>query len=252
MPINIYKILFSIAIIFSLLGCKTDLYTGLSQKEGNEMLSILLNADIDTDKVIDSEGFITLLVDESELSYALDALKDQGYPKEKFATLDKIFPDEGLISSPVAERARLMYVKSQEISSTLSEIDGVITARVHIVKPEEKAKKSRNKKEQNVESSASVFIKHIADIDIGSLVPQIKLLVNNSIENLAYEKISVILVPAIDIVNRNKNINIENVLFIDIDKNSKIKFIMLICFMIFVLILSNVITFFVVKHNENR
>lgn len=229
-----------IFFILSLCGCKTDLYSGLSQKEGNEMLAILLASGIETNKEVDGDGLITLKVDESEVSRALMSLKSQGYPKEKFVTLDKVFPDEGLISSPVAEKARLMYVKSQEISSTLSQIDGVITARVHIVRPEEKSKSNRDKKEVKNNSSASVFIKHLPNIDIGSLVPQIKLLVNNSIENLDYERISVILVPAVEFSQLQDSHEIVSFLFIDIVENSKTNFILLIISFLIMLISSNI------------
>ena len=48
-------------------------------------------------------------------------------------------------------------------------------------------------------ASASVFIKHAADIQLDTYIPQIKQLVNNSIEGLAYDRISVVLVPSADV-----------------------------------------------------
>lgn len=242
MTVNCHKIFIYVVLLF-LVGCKTDLYSGLSQKEGNEMLAILLSEGIDTVKEIDSEGMVKLLVDESQLSKALTALKNQGYPKEKFATLEKIFPDEGLISSPVAEKARLMYVKSQEIASTIAQIDGVVTARVHIVRPEENKSRGMRKKEKQ-HSSASVFIKHIPDVDIESLVPQIKLLVNNSIEDINYDRISVILVPTFFNRQQSNREGLVNLLFINVAKSSKTAFIILIGIFSLLLLGSNMFNYY--------
>lgn len=230
-------------------GCKTELYNGLSQKEGNEMLAILLVAGISTEKLPDSDERIKLMVEESQLSLALATLKSQGYPKDKFASLGDVFPDEGLISSPLEERARLMFAKSQEISSTLSQIDGVITARVHIVKPQEEKIRGRNKE---ITSSASVFIKHAPNIDIESLVPQIKLLVNNSIEGLNYDRISVILVPAIESRLVSNQQKLVTVLSLKMAASSEQRFISLLSLFIMVLLGTNLATYLWCKKQSGQ
>lgn len=176
-------------------GCKVELYTGISQKEGNEMLALLRTEGISSDKQPDKDGNIKLLVEESKMAQAVEILKRKGYPRESFSTLQDVFPKDGLISSPTEERARLTYAKAQEISNTLSEIDGVLVARVHVVLPE--GNEGFSKKPSP--ASASVFIKHAADIQLDSYIPQIKQLVNNSIEGLAYDRISVVLVPSADV-----------------------------------------------------
>jgi type III secretion protein J len=50
-------------------------------------------------------------------------------------------------------------------------------------------------RQQLVPSSASVFIRHRASMQMDSLVPQIKMLVANGVAGLSYDKVSVILVP---------------------------------------------------------
>lgn len=238
----INKIL-KIALLGSLIilsGCKTELYNGLSQKEGNEMLAILLIAGIGTEKQPDADDKVKLMVEESQLSLALATLKSQGYPKDKFASLEEVFPDEGLISSPLEERARLMFAKSQEISSTLSQIDGVITARVHIVKPQEERLRGRSKE---ITSSASVFIKHAPNIDIESLVPQIKLLVNNSIEGLNYDRISVVLVQAMESRLVSGQQKLVNVLSLKMSASSEYRFIGMIVFFVIILLGTNLATY---------
>jgi type III secretion protein J len=140
--------------IVILTGCKTELYSGLAEREGNQMLAILLAEGISAEKSITKEG-VMLQVDSSQVVHALEALKRQGYPKESFSSVKDLFPDEGLISSPTQERARYIFAKSQEIASTLSQIDGVITARVHVVMPEIERGSSRQKK--NLSSNGVCF-----------------------------------------------------------------------------------------------
>lgn len=84
----------------------------------------------------------------------------------------------------------MIFALSQELSRTVSEIDGVLSARVHLVLPE-----NDPLRQQLVPSSASVFIRHRSDAPVGNLVPQVKMLVANGVAGLSYDKVSVILVP---------------------------------------------------------
>ena len=102
--------------------------------------------------------------------------------------MGQLFKKEGLISSPMEERVRFIYALSQEISQTISNIDGVTSARVHIVLPENDPLSGNL-----IPSSASVFLKHAPDSVAPGKIAAIKELVVNSIEGLAYDKVSVAL-----------------------------------------------------------
>ena len=173
-----------------LLGCKVDLYTNLKERETNEMLAVLLQHGIEGSKVAGDKGTWKLLVDKADLAQAVSLLESLGFPREQFADIGNIFPKEGLISSPLEERVRFVYAMSQELSATISTIDGVLSARVHIVLPE-----NNPLADEFRPSSASVFIKYRGDSDIPAKIPQVKNLVVNSIEGLTYEKVSVALFP---------------------------------------------------------
>ncbi|MCV5948311.1 SctJ family type III secretion inner membrane ring lipoprotein Vsc, partial [Escherichia coli] len=123
-------------------------------------LSILLSEGVVATKEPDKDNKVKLMVDSSQIAFAVDALKRKGYPREQFSTLKEVFPKDDLISSPLAERARLVYAKSQELSSTLSQIDGVLVARVHVVLEDQDLRPG----ERPTPASASVFIKHAADV----------------------------------------------------------------------------------------
>lgn len=172
-----------------LVGCKTELYSNLQEREGNAMLAILLQNSIDAEKVYLKGNMVTLRVNEGDLAQAIMVLQAAGYPKPEFRDFCEVFKKDGLISSPVEERARVVCATTEDLSATLSQLDGVIQAKVHVVMPQT---------DRNVitQSSASVMIKHAADVNLQSQVPQVKLLVANSIPELDYDNITVALFPS--------------------------------------------------------
>ncbi|WML86762.1 type III secretion system inner membrane ring lipoprotein SctJ [Thiothrix subterranea] len=191
----INKKLRRIAIVVTLLlltGCKTELYSNLAENDANSMLSILLNNKIDSEKIFDKKaGTYFLHVEKSKIPQAVQLLKQHGYPKEKIATVGELFKKEGLISSPLEERTRFIFALSQSVQETLSQIDGVLVARVHVVLPE------NNPIDKEVKpSSASVFIKYNPAYRLEDMKSDIKLIVEKSIEGLTYDKVSVVMVPA--------------------------------------------------------
>ena len=168
-------------------GCSySSLYTNLEETEAVEMQAILLREGIDCDKIAGKEDTWELRVAKNHLAEAVETLKSFGHPKEKFVNMGEMFEKAGLVSSPLEERIRYIYALSQEVAQTISKIDGIITARVHIVLPA-----NDPLSEYFQPSSASVFVKHRQTIDIQSRIHQIKQLVVNSIEGLNYDKVSV-------------------------------------------------------------
>ena len=95
------------------------------------------------------------------------------------------------MSSALEERARFTHALSQELSNTLSNIDGVVQARVHVSVPE---KNPLSDKPQH--STASVFIKHRPGVDLSQQTGKIKALVVNAMEGLPYDNVTVALFPA--------------------------------------------------------
>ncbi|WP_419537126.1 type III secretion system inner membrane ring lipoprotein SctJ [Endozoicomonas sp.] len=210
---------YSLLLIVSLflLGCKVELYSGLDEREGNEMLAILIDNDIPSEKLVDKDKIVTLMVNGSDVARSIKILSSLGFPKEKYSSIGDIFPKDGLISSPTEERARYTYSMSQELSSTLSMIDGVVTARVHVVLPQEQDSLT----DVNYPSSASVFIKYTPELELAGLIPKVKTLVANSIEGLSLEKITVSLFPATRLNSGSfAKPSTETVLFVDVTPNS--------------------------------
>jgi type III secretion protein J len=174
-------------------ACDTELYNNLDQRQANEMVATLQQRGIPAQRVIVKGGQYTVVVDKGRFAESIAILNEAGLPKQEFQTMGQVFKKDGLVSSPLQERAQMIFALSQELSRTVSEIDGVLSARVHLVLPE-----NDPLRQQLVPSSASVFIRHRSDAPVGSLVPQVKMLVANGVAGLSYDKVSVVLVPVVE------------------------------------------------------
>lgn len=182
------RTLCALALAAALAGCKVDLYSKLTEQEANDMMSALAAQRIDAAKVNAGEEGWQLQVEERDLGRALDALRARGLPHDRFVSLGDMFRKQGLVSTPAEERMRYIHGLSQELSRTLQNIDGVIAARVHVVVPASDPLSDKTKP-----SSAAVFIKHIPEVDLRTLVPTVKDMVAHSIEGLSHEQVSLTL-----------------------------------------------------------
>lgn len=181
-------------LLLTLAACSdTSLYSSLSEVEANEMVSELSMAGIKASKQKLKGDEFSVSTSPDEFARAVQLLKSRGLPRQHYDTLGEVFAKEGFVSSPLEERARLNHALSQEIASTLSSIDGVVLARVHLAVP------PRNDlNDTAAPASASVFVKHRAGVDLSGSVSQIKTLVVNGIENLPYENVTVALFESTD------------------------------------------------------
>jgi type III secretion protein J len=197
------RLVFAGVLVALVAACETrvELISSVSESEANEALAALLDGGVKAGKIAGKEGMVSLDVAQGEVSKAIGILRVEGLPRERYAKMGEIFRKEGLISSPLEERARYIWALSQEISSTLSQIDGVIKARVHVVLPERSAGG-----DPSLPSSAAVFIKHKAGVNLEDSVAQIKRLVANSIPGLSGEKVSVILIASNGRLNLNESL----------------------------------------------
>ena len=178
----------SVALLMS--ACQTELHSGLNEDDANEMLALLMHDGLSAAKTRAKDGTDSIVIEQSQFAVAVDTLKSHGLPRAKFATINDVFQPSGLIASPVQEQARYLWAIGQELSKTVSQIDGVLTARVQVVLPDNDLMKR-----ETTPSSASVFIRYDEGSQASGLVSQIKSLVASSVQGLTYEKVSITLVP---------------------------------------------------------
>ncbi|WP_437883144.1 type III secretion system inner membrane ring lipoprotein SctJ [Pseudomonas sp. LRF_L74] len=187
-----------LVLVSLLAGCseKTDLFSGLSERDANDILASLGEYRIEVSKRADKTG-VVVSVDSKDANRAIRVLDAAGLPRRARTSLGEIFKKEGVISTPLEERARYIYALSQELESTLSQIDGVIVARVHVVLPERIAPG-----EPVQPASAAVFIKHAASLEPDAVRLRVQQMVASSIPGMSgaaladNDKFSIVFVPA--------------------------------------------------------
>lgn len=185
------RLIGAMAMVAILAGCQSELFSDLSESEANQIVAALLTAGIPASKSSGPGDGVTVMVDEARFGEAVALLDAKGLPAARYASFGDVFQKDGIVSSPIEERARYIYALSQELSHTIAEIDGVLSARIHVVLPE-----TDMLGRDFQPSSASVFIRHVPGTQATRYTSQIRLLVANSIEGLAYDNVNVVAIPA--------------------------------------------------------
>lgn len=183
----------ALLLLVLLAACsQQELYGQLNERQANEMVAVLRNAGLAAEKSTSRDGkSYVVSTSAHDFSRAVEVLHAGGFPRDSFDTLGQVFKKEGFVSSPTEERARFTHALSQELSNTLTNIDGVVQARVHVSVPE------RNPlADAPTPATASVFIKHRPGVDLSQEVGKIKGLVVNAMEGLPYDNVTVALFPA--------------------------------------------------------
>lgn len=186
-----------LAVTFILSSCsdRVELHRQLSEQEANEVIAELADKHIRAQKIPAKDG-VVVAVEAIDIGRAVRTLEAAGLPRVARTTLGDTFRKEGVISTPLEERARYIYALSQELEATLSNIDGVIVARVHVVLPERIAPG-----EPVQPASASVFIKHDPRLDPDNIRARVRRMVASSLPGMTTavdnpQKLTVIFVPA--------------------------------------------------------
>ena len=176
------------ALALLLVGCDkaATLFSGLAESQANAALAALLESGIAATKAPGDEGTWNVMIGEKDFAEAATLCERRGLPRRTFNGVGVVFKKTGMVSSPSEERIRFMDAIAQDLSQTISMIDGVVDARVHVVLPE-----NDPFAKNTLPSSVAVALRSRWDADLTEAIPQVKSLVKNAIEGLAYEKISV-------------------------------------------------------------
>ena len=174
-----------------LVACNDEvLYSQLSEQEANEMVALMYAAGMPAEKLLVKGGSYTVKTSKNAFPDATVLLRSQGLPREQYQSRCSLFKKDGFVSSPIEEGARLNCALTEELSNSISTIDGIVMVRVTLSLPQK-----RSLGGETEAARAAVVVKHRPDVDLSGSVGKIKSIVINSVESLTYENVSVELFP---------------------------------------------------------
>ncbi len=178
------------ALLFALTGCKVELHRALSETEANQMLALLLVSGLQADKRADAAG-MTVRIERNDFVRGVEVLRQHGLPRQKRASVEDVFPPGQLVSSPLQEQAKLIFLKEQRLERMLAALDGVMVAEVSIAQvPTDSSGRT------TLPPGVAVFVKYSPEVNMAQRMTDIRSLVHDSVPGVSPERISIVLQPA--------------------------------------------------------
>jgi type III secretion protein J len=127
-----------LVVLVLAMGCSTPVHHGLDEGAANEMVSALERAGMAASKARDEAGgeVFVVTVARGDAVRALELLRSLGLPRARRNGFGEIYKQASLVPTHTEERARYLEALAGELERTLETVEGVASARVHLVLPE--------------------------------------------------------------------------------------------------------------------
>ena len=128
-----------VAVIATTAACSTNILHGIDERSANDATAALERVGIGAEKLPDegtaagSGASYTIRVAHGDGTRAVDLLAALGLPRDKRRGFAETYGQPSLIPTPSEERARYLDATAGEIERTLETVEGVVSARVHLV-----------------------------------------------------------------------------------------------------------------------
>lgn len=161
------------------------LFSGMQAKESSEVVALLQQSDIDY-KLDPSSGAV--LVPASKIQSLRMKLAAEGLPRSVSPGMEMLNEEQGFGTSQFIERARYQHALEEELSRSISEINNVRSARVHLAIPKQSVF-VRNRKSP----SASVVVNLYAGRNLeSSQVAAVTHMVASSVPNMSNKGVTIV------------------------------------------------------------
>jgi len=182
-------------VLVLLVACSTPIRHGLDEPAANEVVTALERAGIGAEKVRDDAAgpsAFAVRVTQGDAVRALDVLHALGLPRGRRTGFAEIYGQPSLVPTATEERARYLEALAGEIERTLETVDGVVSARVHLVLEE-----PDGLGEKRSAAQAAVLLKTRS----GPLLKEaeVQKLVAGSVPGLALANVAVVSTPAAEV-----------------------------------------------------
>ena len=180
-----------VGLALSIAGCWVPVAANLDERDANLVADALNRSGIESLKEADpgSEGRYRILIARDEAASAIGVLREQDLPPRTAPGLADAVGKGSIVPSPVVEHAQYVAGVAGDLERTLSTVDGVLGARVHLSIPP-----ANPLSDKPVEKpTASVLLKHrgstppLSDVDIRRLVA-------GAVSGLRAEDVTVVMV----------------------------------------------------------
>ncbi len=144
--------------LLALAGCAVPVAAGLEETDANRVVVALDQAGIDASKEADPtvEGRFRVTVPRDDAARALATMSDEQLPRTRSRGLLDAADRGQLVPSQAAEQAQLVAGLAGELERTLGNVEGVLSARVHLNLPP----RDMLRDGPPAKSSASVLVEH--------------------------------------------------------------------------------------------
>lgn len=209
-----YLLLALLCCLFPLLsGCKDQsLLTNLDQRQATEIQAVLQKHQITSTRKALGKGLFDISVKKEDMGVAIQILEEYQLPTLSRIEVTQLFPSDALISSPQAEKARLISAIEQRLEQSLLTLDHIIDARVHVsypISPTERIIPTPH-------ASALVFYEE-GMLDNDQLSEDVRAFIHNAFNDMNEDNITVLLYP--------RNINKFNIINNQLYQNSSDSFL---------------------------
>jgi len=187
-----------VLVAFALSACnRVELYGNLSEDDANEILVLLSENDIRTQKKKETrqnEVFYSILVSSDDVAKARSLLVQHNLPRRRQLGLTGVYKEKGLIPTPDEQKARFLLALKGELINSLAKIPDVVDADVVLNVPTADEFADAELKKQK-RPTASVVLKVKPEAVTNRTVTEAKVqqFVANGVEGLNPRDVTVII-----------------------------------------------------------
>jgi type III secretion protein J len=179
-----------LALCLLLSACSEDILIGLDQRDALDAQVLLERTGISVAMKGEKGGTFTITVDSGDHARAIELLTDAGLPRQQHSNVADLFPGDGFLVTPYEQKARMTYAIEQQLAETLCALDGVASARVHVVLAEENGRGLIKEK-----ARAAALLQYHPGANLSDIDMKSRSVLVNSVRGLSYEDVSVVVSP---------------------------------------------------------
>jgi type III secretion protein J len=147
-----------LVLTLGITACGVPVAVGLDESDANRVILSLDHAGVDATKEVDptAEGKFRISVARDDTPRALTVMSDEELPRPKAKGVLEALDKGQLVPSQKAEHAQFVSGLAGDLERTLTGIDGVLAARVHLNVPEQNPLRDLSQER----ATASVLVEH--------------------------------------------------------------------------------------------